>query len=47
MMALMLGIGVKLTKVSGLSSYMEIKDYKLSSSSKVRSMSSSMISSLR
>jgi len=34
MMVLMLGIDVKLTKVNGLSSYMEIKDYKRSSSSK-------------
>ena len=46
-MVLTLGIGVKLTKVNGLSSYMEIKDYKLSSSSKARLMSESTISSLR
>ena len=47
MMVLMLGIDAKLTKVNGLSFYMEIKDYKLSSSSKARLISSSMMSSLR
>ena len=46
-MVLTIGIDAKLTKVNGLSSYMEIKDYKLSSSSKARLMSLSTISSLR
>ena len=44
---LMLGIDTKLTRVNGLSSYIETKDYKLSSSSKARLISSSMMSSLR